>query len=261
MQSMKNHKLWVFLVVAIAVGSFATNIYAGSSKIVLCANKKTGALRYSKGGTCTKLESTLSINPNGEVGPVGPAGPVGAAGPKGADGANGSDGGNGSNGSTGPQGPAGPGWKWVDANGNQLGEFIDYQHKTFMYNGAIYTFNALISNDYSNDYGNFLYTDASCTTPKGLLFGSYSQQVVYSAPANNPDATPRVWWQTTNVTGTLAGGDSFYKFNSYTGGTCTLITVQNAPASDTYRGDTYVEVVNYSGSPPTYTAPVRLVHN
>ena len=99
-------KLGFFLVAVVSITSFASTIRAGSSDIVLCANNKTGVLRYSKSGKCNnRLESVLTINPNGEVGPAGPAG---------------SDGGNGSSGSAGPQGPAGQSWKWVDANGNQL---------------------------------------------------------------------------------------------------------------------------------------------
>jgi hypothetical protein len=258
MASNQKFKIGIFMVVAVATASFASSIRAGSPDIVLCANKKTGALRYSKGGTCTKLETKLSVNPNGEVGPAGPAGAVG---PKGADGANGSDGGNGSNGSTGPQGPAGPSWKWVDANGNQLGEFIDYELRLFMHNGIIYGFNTLTSNDYSGEFASFLYTDSACTTPKGSTGRLTTQDAVYTAPGNDPDATPRVWWRATGVYRTFSGGDSFYRFNDFPGGSCTLYTVQNAPASDVFRGATYSEVAIYSGSPPVYTAPVLLSRN
>ena len=255
MASNQKFKIGILLVVAVATASFASSIRAGSPDIVLCANKKTGALRYSKGGTCTKLESTLSINPNGEVGPVGPAG---AAGPRGADGASGSGGGNGSNGSTGPQGPAGPSWKWVDANGNQIGEFIDYSFPKFMFNGMIYQFNPQLSNSYSLSYGNFIFIDSACTTPKGSFTILDSQQAVFTTPGNDPNGAPRVWWRATGVTGTLAGGDTFYRFNDIPGGTCVPHTVQNSPTSDFYRGTKYYEVVVYSGVPPAYTAPVLL---
>lgn len=73
-------KFGFLLVVVVAISSFTTSIYAGSSEIVLCANVKTGSLRYSKGGSCSKQESRLSINPNGALGPAGPAGPAGANG-------------------------------------------------------------------------------------------------------------------------------------------------------------------------------------
>ena len=257
MASKKNLKIGFLLVVAISVTSFASSIRAGSPDIVLCANKKTGVLRYSKNGKCKKrLESKLTINPNGEVGPAGPAGPAGQTG------ASGSDGGNGANGSTGPQGPAGLSWKWVDANGNQLGEFLDYSSFKFMYGGIIYSFNPSQSNDYSNEFGSpMLYTDSGCTTPKGHTGVSSTQNVVYTAPGNDPDATPRVWWRVTGVYRTISGGDSFYIFNDFPGGSCTLYTVQNAPASDVFRGATYSEVAAYSGSPPAYTAPVLLSRN
>jgi hypothetical protein len=234
---------------ALSIGAVTYASAAGDVTIKACANKTNGAMRYLAKGSCKKTETSLSWSQMGPQGLPGVAGPAGV---------NGAAGVNGSNGSI---GPAGPSWKWVDANGNQLGDFIAYQDKKFMYNGAIYGFNSLISNDYSINYGNFLYTDASCTIAKGIFYGSYSQEVVYSAPANNPDATPRVWWQTTDVTRTIAGGDSFYRYQGYSGRTCTLTTVQNAPASDILRGAFYAEVVIYSGSPPTYVAPVRLVSN
>ena len=251
-------KLGFLLVAAIVATSFASTIRAGRPDIVLCANKNTGALRYAKSGSCSKQESLLSINPNGEVGPAGPAGAVG---PKGADGASGSDGGNGANGSTGPQGPAGLSWKWVDANGNQLGEFIDYVFGLFMHNGIIYDFNPLISNDYSDEYAVLLYTDAACTIPKGRLQRQSTQDTSFTAPGNNPDATPRSWWRPTGVYRTISGGDSFYRFDDFPGGSCVLYTVQNAPTSDIFRGATYSEVAAYSGVPPAYTAPVLLSRN
>ena len=245
----KKIKVSVFLIAVVAVTSIATSIRAGSSDIILCANKKTGALRYSKGGTCTKLESTLSINPNGAVGPVGPVGSVGT---KGADGASGSDG------SVGPQGPAGLSWKWVDLNGNQLGQFLDYSDSTFVYNDVIYGFNPSLSNDYSSNYANFMYTDTGCTIPLGTFFSRLGvQDVVYTAPGNDVNASPRIWWKATGVTGTLAGGVTFYRLVGYPGN-CTSYTVKDAPTPDSYRGFSYQEVGVYSGSPPEYVAPVTV---
>jgi hypothetical protein len=250
-------KLGIFLVTVASITSFASTIRAGSSDIVLCANKKTGVLRYLKSGNCNnRLESTLAINPNGSIGPTGPTGPTGPAGPAGV---NGADGVSGSDGST---GPAGPSWKWIDANGNQLGEFIDYSSFKFMYSGIIYSFNPFNSNDYSNEFaGQLLYTDSGCTTPKGLTGTLSTQDAVYTAPSNNPDATPRVWWRATGIYRTISGGDTFYRFNDSPGGSCTLYTVQNAPANDVFRGATYSAVAVYSGSPPAYVAPVLLSRN
>lgn len=153
MQSSKKHKLWVLLVVAVAVGSFATNIYAGSSKIVLCANKKTGVLRYSKGGTCTKLESILSINPNGEVGPVGPSGPAGAVGPVGADGASGANGANGTNASS---------VMLQDATGAKFVWVPNY----ILWNGMMWSFSQSVETDVSYISAlPFYYLDSACRVP------------------------------------------------------------------------------------------------
>ena len=252
-------KLGFFLVAAVSIFSFASIIRASSSDVVLCANKNTAALRYSKSGKCNnRLESKLTINPNGEVGPVGPAGPAGPAGPTGA---SGSAGGNGANGSTGPQGPAGTSLKWIDANGNQLGEFVDYNFRQFMHDGIIYSFDLLTSNDYSGEYVSPFYTDAACTIPKGRLFRQSTQDTFYTAPGNDPDATPRTWWRPTGVYRTINGGDTFYRFDDSPGGNCVLYTVQNSPTGDSFRGKEYSEVVVYSGSPPTYVAPVALSSN
>ena len=249
-------KLGFFLVAVVSITSFASTIRAGSSDIVLCANNKTGVLRYSKSGKCNnRLESVLTINPNGEAGPAGPAGPVGQTG------ASGSDGGNGANGNTGPQGPAGLSWKWIDANGNQIGDFIDYFYPKFMFNGMIYQFNPQLSDNYASNHGNFIFIDSACTTPKGSPSFLNSQQAVFTTSGNDPNGAPRVWWRATGVTGTHAGGDTFYRFNDISGGTCVPYTVQNAPTSDFYRGTKYYEVAVYSGSPPAYTAPVLLSRN
>jgi len=74
------------------------------SAITVCANKKTGALRYAKTGNCTKSETRFSLN---ETGPAGPPGTQGASGAAGEQGATGKQGTTGEQGATGPQGPAG----------------------------------------------------------------------------------------------------------------------------------------------------------
>ena len=263
MASNQKFKIGALLVVAVATASFATSIRAGSSDIVLCANKKTGALRYSKGGSCSKLESILSISPNGEVGPAGPsgpAGPAGAAGASGSDGGGGSSGPAGATGATGATGPAGPRLKWIDANGNQVGELIDYSNNNFLYNDVIYNFNPTLSNDYSNNWSNLLYTNASCTTPKGAFGARTTQQVFYTTVADDFDAVPQYWWRPTGVDVTLSAGDTFY---GYSGNpkSCTLRTVASAPTLDVYRGYPYSQVAIYSGRPPSYTAPVLVAQS
>jgi hypothetical protein len=62
------------------VGSFIS-VSAAPTSVVVCASKATGALRYSKAGTCRTTETKLTL---GQEGPTGPAGATGATGPAGA---------------------------------------------------------------------------------------------------------------------------------------------------------------------------------
>lgn len=64
------------------VGSFIS-VSAAPTSVVVCASKSTGALRYSKAGTCRTTETKLTL---GQEGPTGPAGATGATGPAGATG-------------------------------------------------------------------------------------------------------------------------------------------------------------------------------
>lgn len=64
------------------VGSFVS-VSATPTSVVVCASKTTGALRYSKPGTCRTTETKLTLGqqgPTGATGATGPAGPAGAAG-------------------------------------------------------------------------------------------------------------------------------------------------------------------------------------
>ena len=64
------------------VGSFIS-VSAAPTSVVVCASKSTGALRYSKAGTCRSTETKLTL---GQEGPAGPAGEKGATGATGATG-------------------------------------------------------------------------------------------------------------------------------------------------------------------------------
>ena len=86
-------------------------------------------------------------------------------------------------------------------------------------------------------------------------------EALYTAAANNPDATPRTWWRATGIYGTISAGDTFYFYNDSPGGSCVLHTVRSAPTADVFRGATYSEVSTYSGGPPTYVAPVLIARN
>lgn len=73
---------------ATAIGA-TTWLRAGNDDVITaCANKKTGAMRFSKSGSCNrKTENVVSWNASGVA---GPAGPIGATGPKGETGPPGS---------------------------------------------------------------------------------------------------------------------------------------------------------------------------
>ncbi len=70
------------VIVGIAIGGIGGVIAASStsSKIVACANKKTGAMRYSSSGKCTKTETKVSWNLAGTNGTAGAKGETGATG-------------------------------------------------------------------------------------------------------------------------------------------------------------------------------------
>ena len=72
------------VVASVALGSVAgsfISVSASPTSVVVCASKSTGALRYSKAGTCRTTETKLTL---GQQGPTGPAGATGATGPAGA---------------------------------------------------------------------------------------------------------------------------------------------------------------------------------
>ena len=72
------------VVASVALGSVAgsfISVSAAPTSVVVCASKSTGALRYSKAGTCRTTETKLTL---GQQGPTGPAGATGATGPAGA---------------------------------------------------------------------------------------------------------------------------------------------------------------------------------
>jgi hypothetical protein len=91
---MKKIHLIFIAIGLIAVTSYSSALYARGSTVTLCANKKSGALRYIKSGNCKSSENKIELDQNGEVGQTGPQGPAGPAGPAGSDGSNGANGSN-----------------------------------------------------------------------------------------------------------------------------------------------------------------------
>jgi len=118
MQIKKSLVAFGVVVIAVAGLRVASAVSTTSeAPLILCANKKTGALRLIPRGNCTTAETKYEINrtgPQGLRGATGPAGPPGADGEDGADGQDGVDGLNGTPGADGapglpgPQGPQGP---------------------------------------------------------------------------------------------------------------------------------------------------------
>jgi len=97
-----------FTLAFLTVGVVSYVDAAGDTKIKVCANKKTGELRYPGKRSCNKrTETTLSLNQKGQVGQPGMPGATGPAGLAGATGPAGLAGTTGPAGLAGTTGPAG----------------------------------------------------------------------------------------------------------------------------------------------------------
>jgi hypothetical protein len=75
--------------------------------VTVCADKKTGVLRYAKNGKCAKTETKVLLNQTGTTGAKGETGATGANGTNGAKGETGAAGTNGTNGTNGAKGETG----------------------------------------------------------------------------------------------------------------------------------------------------------
>ncbi len=94
--------LLVGVLAGVTVGGGVGVIAASSTKTVtVCADKKTGMLRYAKNGKCAKTETKVLLNQTGADGVAGVTGAKGETSAKGTDGAPGADGVNGVNGAAG----------------------------------------------------------------------------------------------------------------------------------------------------------------
>ena len=128
-RSYSRRSVGVMLVVGIlaglTVGGGVGVIAAASTKVTVCANKKTNMLRYAKNGRCETTETKVELN---QTGPAGARGLQGVAGARGATGAKGAAGSSftaravcGSGGTTlcavGVQGPGGGTVFYVDTEG------------------------------------------------------------------------------------------------------------------------------------------------
>ena len=75
--------LVVGVLAGLTVGGGVGVIAASSTKVTVCANKKTNMLRYAKNGRCETTETKVELN---QTGPAGARGPQGVAGARGATG-------------------------------------------------------------------------------------------------------------------------------------------------------------------------------
>ena len=117
--------LVVGVLAGLTVGGGVGVIAAASTKVTVCANKKTNMLRYAKDGRCETTETKVELN---QTGPAGARGPQGVAGARGATGDKGAAGSSftarsvcGSGGTTlcavGVQGPGGGRVFYIDTEG------------------------------------------------------------------------------------------------------------------------------------------------
>ena len=75
------------VVASVALGSVAgsfISVSAAPTSVVVCASKSTGALRYSKAGTCKTTETKLTLGQEGPAGEKGATCATGATGPAGS---------------------------------------------------------------------------------------------------------------------------------------------------------------------------------
>jgi hypothetical protein len=97
--------LLVGVLAGVTVGGGVGVIAASSTKTVtVCADKKTGMLRYAKNGRCAKTETKVLLNQTGVAGATGAKGETGTAGANGTNGAKGADGAPGVDGAPGADG-------------------------------------------------------------------------------------------------------------------------------------------------------------
>ncbi len=105
------------LILLIGASQFGvTRAATVSREVLVCVNKKSGAMRQVAKAKCAKTERLLQLTsgsdgatgPTGATGPAGAKGDTGAAGTKGDTGAAGAKGDTGAAGSTGPTGERGP---------------------------------------------------------------------------------------------------------------------------------------------------------
>jgi len=105
------------LILIIGASQFGvTRAATVNREVLVCVNKKSGAMRQVTKAKCAKTERFLRLTSgvSGATGPTGVTGLTGATGPTGATGLTGATGPIGPTGATGARGLTGPGTVWID---------------------------------------------------------------------------------------------------------------------------------------------------
>ncbi len=172
------------VIVGIAIGGIGGVIAASStsSKIVACANKKTGAMRYSKSATCSKNETKVSWNLAGTNGTNGTNGTAGTAGAKGETGTTGTKGETGTTGTNGTNATLAITQQSV-CDGTDDGAVADEVCKVGM-NGP--GGGLIFFVDYNNEYATYDYLEAA---PTDGVFASSATTGLWATTATNCGAT------------------------------------------------------------------------
>lgn len=243
-------------IAGLLIAGFVTTARADQNSttvIVACANNRTGVLRYSTNGRCSRTtERPLTWNISGPTGPAGPAGlqgPVGAAGQQGPAGSDGSDGSDGAPGATGPAGR----FVAVDNTGKTLGPLI-YRNYIVVNSGVFY-FDGTTSNGWGANAASFRYSDNTCSTPIAIMSRASLDFRFYNTTDRSDDFSKLDrWWKPTGTYTTTDTGDTVYVNGDGDPPSCRTVTVP--VGASVYR--TAWSLITSADAPPTYTAPVRI---
>ena len=226
----------VFAVVSLGAVNYANA--AGNSTIKACANKKTGAMRYIKKGSCKNTESVLLWNQQGLQGIPGSSASA-----------------------NGPQQI-----HVVDSAGRDFGIplIASSTGATVFYDGGVWSFSSSptlnISGDGSLENSSRIFWDSTCTQP-----------IFKTAAGSNATPSTRAYWQWSN------GSRTYYKPNGYPFSGSSLSTFYTLAYTDTCKLSSFIDS-NYGTSfttgvkspsnfytsvvqvnPPPYLAPFSLV--
>ena len=199
------------VIVGIAIGGIGGVIAASStsSKIVACANKTTGAMRYSTSAKCAKTETKVSWNLAGTNGTAGAKGETGAAGTNGTAGAKGETGAAGTNGTAGAKGETGAAGTNATVAITQL-SICGTGGTSLCKVGAVGPGSGLIFFvDYNDQYTGFDYLEAAPPSCEGTG-KAWSSDTTHSLVAVNGWAARAVGAGKANSAAMIASGATSY---------------------------------------------------